>query len=157
MLYVTGTDGTKGSGLFLLGHDGTWQPILVPGQVLPNGKKLFEEGFRPAALDDAGDVLFGARGSGQANYTVYLWRQGKVTTVLAPGAQAPAGKISQIGYVGFRNVNNEIVVSAAVGTATAQGIYRVVDGQPIPVAVPGQSMPGGGSTVPLVSTATVNP
>jgi hypothetical protein len=145
LLSVTDSNGTSGYGLFHVGRDGKWQPVFVPGQELPGGGRLRDDSFHWCSINDAGAILFLARREGERQYSAFLWEQGKLSSVLAIGTAAPdGGRISSVSAVFWRNVNREVIVTAAVSNRTDHGIYRVVDGNLIPVAVPGQPMPGGG-------------
>lgn len=145
-LRVRDADGKVGTGIFLLGRDGKWQSVLLPGQELPGGGRLREEEWRLLHMNAAGSVAFMARREGERDWSAFLWEQGTLKTLLAVGAEAPGGgTFTSVGEVQLNDVNREVLVTAGVDGKTDQGIYRVVDGQVIPVLVPGQELPGYGA------------
>jgi hypothetical protein len=159
VLKVQDAAGTAGYGIFFIGRDGKWQPVLLPGQELPGGGKARDEAIHPLSCNDAGAVAFLARREGEKQRSAFLWDQSKLTPLLAVGADAPRGKkIDSVGGVWLSSTNRQVIVSAGVDVSGSQGIYRLVDGALTAVAVPGQELPGGGrmGTVPWYTTGSTS-
>jgi hypothetical protein len=134
---VKGTGSPSGNGLFFRTPDGALQPILVPGQALPDGKK-----GSPAypSITDAGVVAF------LVGPSAYQWEKGNLTPLVTVGMAAPGGgKISAISSVLLNNQNSSALISARVTDTARQSLYRVTGGTLTPLAVAGQPMPGGGT------------
>ena len=139
---VKGTGSPSGYGLFFRTPDGALQPIVVPGQALPDRTK-----GTPIApsITDAGVVAFLAY---VAEPSAYRWEKGNLTPLVTIGTAAPGGgKIAAVGTVLLNNQNSSALISARVtGKAgPSQGLYRLAGGTLTPVAVAGQPMPGGGT------------
>jgi hypothetical protein len=145
VLKVRDSSGKTGFGIFLIGQDSRWQPVLLPGQELPGGGKLHDEALHPLSLSDGGAVAFLARREGDRQYSAFLWDQGKTSPILAVGADAPGGKkIGSVSGVWPSSAGREVIVTAGLGSSGDQGIYRIVEGALIPIAVSGQELPGVG-------------
>jgi hypothetical protein len=142
-----GTGGPAGaSGLFFLGQDHQLQPVLLSGQDLPGGGKAdpFWLLFARPTITDSGAVVFRAARQGGI-FGAYRWEQGALTPLLLAGASVPnAGKIVDVSGAFANNKNRAVLVSASVSGHSGDGLYRVEGDQILPVAVPGQEMPGGG-------------
>jgi hypothetical protein len=72
VLKVQDTTGKAGFGIFFLGRDGKWQPILLPGQELPGGGTVHDEALHPVSCNAAGVVAFLARREGEKQYSAFL-------------------------------------------------------------------------------------
>jgi hypothetical protein len=141
---VKGTGSPSGVGLFFRTPDGGLQPIVVPGQALPDGTKGMP--IAPS-ITDAGVVAFLAF---VAEPSAYQWEKGNLTSLVTIGTAAPGGgKIAAVGTVLLNNQNSSALISARVtgkgGFNGPQGLYRLAGGTLTPVAVAGQPMPGGGT------------
>jgi hypothetical protein len=134
---VKGTGSPSGNAMFFRTPDGALQPILVPGQALPDGKK--GSPFYPSITDaGVGAFLVGS--------SAYQWEKGNLTPLVTVGTAAPGGgKIAAVGTVLLNNQNPSALISARVTTAARQSLYRVTGGTLRPIAVAGQPMPGGGT------------
>jgi hypothetical protein len=136
-----------GGGLFFLGRDHQLQPVLLAGQDLPGGGKADSTGellFARPTLTDSGAVVFRAPRQGGPN-GAYRWEPGGLTSLLLPGMDVPsAGKIADVSGAYANNKNRAVLVSASLVGHNGDGLYRVEADQILPVAVPGQEMPGGG-------------
>jgi hypothetical protein len=129
-------------GVCFLGRAGDLQPVAVLGQILPPG--IFEVQYARIVptFNDAGmvpfwDALFG---------DLYLWEQGSVTGPVLYGWEAgPDGE--PVGYIPaawLNNANKNLLVLAMRPNPDRAALYRFVNGRFLPVALPGQEMPGGG-------------
>jgi hypothetical protein len=136
----------SGIGLFFRTPDGALQPILVPGEALPDGKK-----GSPAypSITDAGVVAF------LVGPSAYQWDKGNLTPLVTVGMAAPGGgKIQSVGTVLLNNQNSSALISARLSGASGHGLYRLAGGTLASLAVAGQPMPGGGTfkSIPSVSS-----
>src|SRR5438309_2228182 len=137
---VKGTGSPSGGGLFFRTPDGALQPIVVPGQALPDRTKGMP--IAPS-ITDAGVVAFLAY---VAEPSAYQWEKGNLTSLVTIGTAAPGGgKIAAVGLVLLNNQNSSALISARVTGKGGQSLYRLAGGTLTPVAVAGQPMPGGGA------------
>jgi len=137
---VKGTGSPSGGGLFFRTPDGALQPIVVPGQALPDRTKGMP--IAPS-ITDAGVVAFNAF---VAEPSAYQWEKGNLTSLVTIGTAAPGGgKFAAVGTVLLNNQNSSALISARVTGKAGQGLYRLAGGTLTPVAVAGQPMPGGGT------------
>jgi hypothetical protein len=149
-LQVKDATGKEGHGIFLIGRDGRWQPVLRPGQELPGGGTVLDEPGHNLTLNDAGRILFQARRQGDEQYSLYSWEQGTLSPVLLVGAAAPGGKkITAVSSAMLNDANRDVILSAAVEPNAPRArfnhnLYRLRDGQLTAIAERGQPMPGGG-------------
>jgi hypothetical protein len=150
-------------GVLLRRPDGQLQAVALPGQELPDGRKL-AHASQPS-LNDAGVVAFMAQrqgdpiptGAPESPETAYVWENGTLSSLVELGAEAPGGgKIAWIWYVDVNNRNRSVLLQAILdrpwraGTSGPHGLYLAVEGKLVPVAVPGQEMPGGGQLKSVV-------
>src|SRR5207244_1474212 len=90
-------------------------------------------------------IAFRVKREGDGAQGACLWEQGTLTPLLVPGADVPGvGKIDRVSGAWANNKNRTVLLSMAVSGSSDDGLYRVADGKIVPVAVPGQAMPGGG-------------
>jgi hypothetical protein len=142
------------AGILFLGRDQKPQPVLLSGQALPAGGKAdatdpSELLIARPSLTDRGAVAFRTvpfgTGTQEPPDSAYLWEQGTLTPLLLSGADVPGvGKIDEVSGVFANNHNRAVLVSASVFGRSGDGLYRVEADQILPVALPGQEMPGGG-------------
>jgi hypothetical protein len=124
-------------------------PILLPGQALPGGTMSDFGGF--GGLTDAGASSFRARRKEDpaGRFGAYVWEAGTITPVALPGAEVPGGgKIVHVNSVFSNSKNPGLLVVARVqdaGGASAVSLWRFTEGKLVPLTVPGQEMPGGGT------------
>lgn len=140
-------------GIFFRGADGGLQPVVLPGQPLPEGGQCAFT-WRPS-LNDAGVVAFLANAGG-GNESAYRWEKEVITPLLRVGASLPDGKkVARVRGVWLNNQNGRALIAAQVGSAGTGpcGLYLVGEGDPKAVARPGQDMPGGGKlkSIPMAS------
>jgi hypothetical protein len=148
---VRDTVGAVRDGIFVLGADGQVRPVILSGQVLPDGRQLL--GACCPSINDAGAVGFLATRQGDTFLSAFLWEPqpvgvpGKITPVAVIGADAPGGgKFAYVDGVWGNNRNRSVLVMSSLDEPEGQrGIYRFADGRLTSVVVPGQPMPGGGS------------
>lgn len=137
--------GEGGGGVFFFGRDGQRLPVALPEGTLPDGGKVRWAWF--PSLNDAGRIAFVAQAGDSLLSLPYLWEKGELTPVPVKGLPVPPGK-SLFGITGAwlndrnRNVLLEAHLHSLAGAFYA--LYLLSDGQLLPVAVPGQEMPGGG-------------
>jgi hypothetical protein len=140
---VKETGRPSGFGLFFRTPDGALQPILVPGQALPDGRKHGAPVF--PSITDAGAVAFLVVRSGDSYWSAYQWEKGNFSPLVTVGMAAPGGgKIAAVSSVRLNSQNTSALISARVTGKAGHGLYRLAGGTLTPVAVPGQAMPGGG-------------
>lgn len=129
-------------GVCFQGRAGDLQPVAVLGQILPPG--FFEVQYARilTTFNDAGmvpfwDALFG---------DLYLWERGSVTgPILFNWEMGPDE--ATVGYIAsawLNDANKNMLVLTMRPNPDQAALYRFVDGKYLPVALPGQEMPGGG-------------
>jgi hypothetical protein len=138
--------GRARDGLFVLGPDGRLQPIALPGDGLGGGEQI--DATALPSLNDAGVVALVARlPGGFPDSRLCLWESGTLTPLTAVNAKA-LGVLNLLSFTGvWVNDRNRNVLFAAHTHDLSGGysaLYLLAGGKVIPVAVPGQQMPGGG-------------
>jgi hypothetical protein len=141
---VKNAAGKLAQGIFLMGSDGKIQPLVLPEQEMPGGRKL-QMALLPS-LNDAGAVAFLAATPNAASPdSAYLWENGTVTPIVAPGGTTVDGrKVREVWSVKLNNRNRTALVTARVEGVSGFGLYRFTEGKLVPLVVRGQEMPGGG-------------
>jgi hypothetical protein len=136
--------------VFFLGKDTAPQPLVLPDQRLSNGD-VVDWAWYPS-LNDSGIVTFLSQRHGDQLERPYLWDQSVITSLPINSLRAPTGELL-IGFTGAwaNNKNRNILLGAVLHSLSvhAFGLYLLVDGQIVQVAVPGQTMPGGGKFLSL--------
>lgn len=142
---VKNAAGTVVNGIFFLGKDNKLVPVVLPDQDLFGGKV---NRTRFPAINNAGQVAFHARREGgDTTDSAYLWENGNITQLVVQGQDAPDGhKIVRPYGIWLNKKNKNALVGARLDDITngPWALYLVADGKLVPVAVPGQDMPGGG-------------
>jgi hypothetical protein len=140
--------GQRQPAVYFRSRDGKMQPIALPDQMLPDGHQVLSA--IPTSINDMGTVVFGARSKDRRGRTgVYLWEAGSITPILGIDAPVPGLAPNQNGgaLYGHNNSKDRTVLVFVRNDrnewANLQGVYRWADGVLAPVAVVGQSMPGG--------------
>jgi hypothetical protein len=138
--------GSTRDGLFLLGREGTLQPIALPGGGLPGGGQI-DSVWLPS-LNDAGVVALVAWPPGSyPDDRLCLWESGTLTSLKAVTAKA-LGVLHILAFTGVwvNDQNRNVLFAAHVHDLSGgySALYRFAEGKVIPIAVPGQEMPGGG-------------
>jgi hypothetical protein len=145
--YVADTAGKPRVAAFFLGRDRVLRSVALPDQPLPGGGTVLQIAGN-VAITDAGVVAFRARRSEDPVnvFSAYQWENGVLTPLALVGGDAPGGgKIAHVSALRLNNRDRGVLLALRVSTArTAAGLYRFVEGQLTPIAVPGQEMPGGG-------------
>jgi len=149
-----------GYGVFFISQDGRLQPVALPGQTLPDGGTI-KTAFSPM-LNDSGVIAFVVIRQNDENVNsgpttgrhIYLWERGTLTPVPVDSISPPPGTLL-LGITGawVNNHDRNVLVAAhLLGLAGhLYPLYRLSDGVPTPVALPGMPMPGGGKFLTLQS------
>lgn len=119
--------------------------IVRTGERAPDGGTLTE--LADPALNDRGDIAFGAQTSTQeASQALYLWRAGRLTTLVAVGQRAPSsgGTFYTLSDVVLNNRGTVIFLGRTTDRDARLGIYAARGGSLMPVVVTGQVAPSGG-------------
>ncbi len=146
--------GPSGTALFVISPDGKPQSLLLPGGALATGEKLLLKDPQPA-IDETGAVLFLARRPNDKQDGVYRWDQGVISPLLTLGTAVPGGgTISSVSRVLANDHDQSVLAAAGANGLSRQGLYRIAAGQLIPLAVPGQPLPGGGRFANLQAVLT---
>jgi hypothetical protein len=141
---------------FSLGRDRTLRPVVLPDQTLPDGATVLTNagGFN---ITDSGILTFRVRRTGDpaSGFSAYQWENGVVTPLLLVGAEAPGGgTVTQVNVQLLNNRNRSALMALRVSTAPAAvGLYRLLEGKLLALAVPGQEMPGGGKLASVLAEA----
>lgn len=146
--------GDTQEGVFFRGSDGKLQPVALPDQPLPDGRKVGRA--YEATINDAGMVAFLARRQGDGAHTdsAYVWENGTLTPVALVGQQAPGGGTIVTVWAALVNNSNRNVVIAARLNNSSKGpdaVYLFANGKLTQAAIPGQPMPDGGKFQTLQS------
>ena len=130
---------------FLAEPDGAVRLIALPEQLAHLGETI--QPFGSLSVTDQGIVVFQAwrRGDPPLALSAYEWENGFLTPVVTVGTPAPdGGKLIRVTGVRAGNRSQLTLVAAHLSTHPDQaGLFFAAHGQLKPVAVPGQTMPGG--------------
>jgi hypothetical protein len=171
---VKGPSGSVGGGVFFRGQDGRLLSVALPGQERA-GLGQAAHAFAPG-IDSDGRVVFLATPKSNGSTegaALYLWPgpsesgRGEITLLVTPQSELPGGgKVAAIGGrgpghnewgVGLSNSGRDALVAINVDRRTAPlGLFRLSEGRLLPVAIPGQEMPGGGTLRNLLAVSTLN-
>jgi hypothetical protein len=158
---VKDSAGNTQKAIFFLGRDGKLVPVVLPGQTVDGVGtiELPQDSGWHLTLNNAGVVCFGARRAGApvaTRFGIFLWQNGTITPVLFRGADAPGGgKFADVGGGIVNNKNSDVLLIGNLdGNSAHWGIYDLLGGHLVAVAVPGQEMPGGGRYVGSVGIAS---
>jgi hypothetical protein len=140
--------GKTNRGIFFRGADSQLQAVALPDDPLPGGGKLLDASA--PTINDAGVVSFLATKASSSTTNVYLWEKGALMLIAGPSATGPV-KVNNPIAAYVNNKNSKVLV---VGSPS--NLYLWSNGALTPVAVRGQTMPGGGQLrdiIPWVSFA----
>jgi hypothetical protein len=153
LVFVTAT--TTGGEALVRYVDGKFTSIVAAGTSGPNG--TWPVGLQilpPVAMNQLGDVVFvaGTADDQTESFNTYLWesRQQKVTPIVVSGAPALPNLAFEQGGGAVPTISNsnELAIVAKVRDASGHVRdsvwYLSRDRKLLPVAVPGQILPGGG-------------
>jgi hypothetical protein len=151
---VPAASGALRDGIFFLGRDGQLQPVAVPDAELAGGRPVLRATL--PSLNDAGEVAFVAHPRGEAVNSLHQWEQGAAVE-LPVDLGAVVGRRHFLGFSGvwLNNRNRNVLLAAHFHDlgGPSNALFLFSGGQLIPVAFPGQEMPGGGkfqSVLPLL-------
>ena len=118
--------------------------VVRTGDPAPDGGTFTE--LADPALNDRGDIAFGAETSAQeAAQALYLRRDERLTTLVAVGRRASTGgTFYTLSDVALNNRGTVIFLGRTMGGDARLGIYAARGGTVLPVAVTGQPAPSGG-------------
>lgn len=144
---VADTAGNPKLGIFFIGRDRVLHAVVLPGQELPGGGTMLQNGGI-LAVNDAGVAAFIALRSGDPSgaFSAYQWENGTLAPLAVVGASAPGGgTITRVNALRLNNRDRGVLLALRTSThPTSSGLYRLAEGRLAPLAVPGQEMPGGG-------------
>jgi hypothetical protein len=137
--------GAARAGIFFVSRDGPALPVALPDGPLPGGGRLTWASH--PSVDDAGRVAFVGLAQGSHLSAPYLWEQGLLTALPVDGVVPPRGLLS-LGFDGVwvNNANRNVLATVFFHSISihSAALYLLSGGAAIPVAIPGQEMPGGG-------------
>jgi hypothetical protein len=142
---VKNTQGQAQDGVFFLGRDSQIQPLVLPDQDLPDGSQVVSAWL--PSLNDAGTVAMVVRPRSATVESLYRWEEGTLRRLPSLSREATRGR-HLAGYTGIwiNNRNRNVLLSAQIHglSGTSNSLFLLTEDKEIPVAVPGQVMPGGG-------------
>jgi hypothetical protein len=149
-----------GDGVFLGDVNGTISSVVRPGDAAPGGG-TFDMAIN-ASINNGGDIAFGGHvvgdecidiGDCRCGESIYLKNAatGRIQSVVHQGDPAPGGGIFRLAFGAVVNSRGDIVfigdLTPAPSFGNSLGVFLFTKGSTIPVARPGDSMPGGGHFV----------
>ena len=163
MYSVSGVDGLDlGVGLFRADKFGAVSKVVRPGDPAPGGK-IFDWASN-GWINDVGDIAFGAHVQGdecidfQTPQTILIFcaesvylktaATGMIRSIAHQGDAAPGGGTFRLAFGPVVNNSGDIVfigdLTPAPSASQTLGVFLYSNGKTIPIARPGDSMPGGG-------------
>ncbi len=164
--------GGLGVGIFQADRKGAISSVISPGDPAPGGGSFdfAENGY----VNSGGDVAFGAHVSRDPCITfgvpqstrifcaesVYVKKAGtgKITSIAHQGDAAPGGGTYRLAFGPVINSRGDIVfigdLTPAPGALTDLAVFLNVGGVTVPIARPGDAMPGGGNLATASSFIT---
>jgi hypothetical protein len=141
--HVRNSAGRSFYGLFFQDRDGRTRPVVVPDQTVAGGKVI--TAFQPS-INDAGDIAFLMKRNGDALEQPYTLRGGALAPVPTSGIKVPGKFLIGFDGVWVNNANRNVLLAAQLHSLAGHyvGLFLATETKTIPVAVPGQPMPGGG-------------
>jgi hypothetical protein len=144
--------------LFEQGKDGTLTRVAGPGDAAPGGH-VFDDAWN-GSINNRGDIAFSGHVVGDpcvilvanpfgCGDSLYLRDSatGAIRSIAHQGDPAPGGGTFVVAFGGLVNDSRQVAFLGGLGSAatfTPDGVYRYANGVLSAVAVPGDSMPGGG-------------
>jgi hypothetical protein len=137
--------GDNNRGVFTMDRAGNITDVASPGDPAPGGTFLRAQ---LGVLNDGGDVAFEARLVDESALSIYLKHAatGEIQSVVHAGDPAPGGGIFLDARGPILNDRDDIAFAGHVTDAT-WGVFVWSAGTVVPVAQPGNAMPGGGILV----------
>lgn len=154
-----------GTGIFRADKKGQISSVVRPGDPAPGGN-TFDFAENPW-INDGGDITFGAHVTGEecidfgvpqserifCAESVYFMKAatGRIQSIAHQGDPAPGGGTYRLAFGPVINNQGQIAfigdLTPAPGFGVDLGVFLFSKGSTIPVARPGDSMPGGGHIV----------
>jgi hypothetical protein len=140
--------GQEKGGIFLARTDGQIQPVALPDQELPDGRRLATADF--PVLTDSGVIAFrGVRQGDGDSPSAYLYENGQIHPLALVGQEIPdIGKLRHCFGALANNRNRNVLLQ--FGRPGVNEVYAILrDGELRPVATVGQEIPGDGKIAAL--------
>jgi hypothetical protein len=146
-----------GVGVFFRDKDGKLQAVALPQQHEPDGTPIHSAAS--VSLNDTGRIAFLAVRQGDTGHSAYLWEKGELTPIAKANTRAPGGeRIVAVLGAWVNNKNRNVLVGALLDDLEEGplALYHWSEGKLLPVAVPGQEMPDGGTLTRVAATTSVS-
>jgi hypothetical protein len=136
------TAGPAGSAVFLWSK-GKVTTVVRPGMKIDRG--TFVDSWRPQ-ISNSGIVTFEGKIGDDADYSAYMWKDGKITELASVETAVPggSGKFSALRGV-TANSNGDVAMLGNTDAGWGVYLYTAKDQKLIKVAAPGDAAPGGGT------------
>jgi hypothetical protein len=140
-------------GVFKADKQGTITKVVVPGDPMPGNATFFTQSNSGPWINDAGDIAFTAQlasdSPGRSSIYVKDAATGKITSIVRAPSPAPGGGTFQGVFAPVLNNSGDVAFQGGLSLEPFGGgsVYLHAKGVTIPVAIPGDSMPGGGHFV----------
>jgi hypothetical protein len=151
-----GTTQDFGQGIFMVDRHGQISKVVAPGDPAPGGSQ-FDLTYDPW-MNDSGDIAFGGHVASDpciqifgpgffCALSTYVWHAntGVIESIAHQGGAAPGGGIFHWAWGPIMNNNGDIVFMGELNPSVVRGIYLHSKGTTVPIARPGDAMPGGGA------------
>jgi hypothetical protein len=157
-----------GLGQCLFFYDaGALTPIVVGGREAPGGVWPKNNDLRPPAINAHGSLVFASMVTiGSAtSWGVFRWepKARKIAPVALPQMPATSGlTFARSGKPEFPAINNQdevafsLFVEDAAGKAQMAAFFLGADGKLLPIALPGQALPGGATMQSFAGDLSLN-
>jgi hypothetical protein len=150
-----GCDGVANA-LYLARSNGSLSTVVRPGDAAPGGG-VFDSAMN-ASINDGGDIAFGAHIVGDScvgignlfacGESVYLRTasNGAIRSIAHQGDPSPCGgRPYQLAFGPLVNNRGDLAFIGSLGAPDSNGVFLYSRGSVVPVACPGDPMPGGGA------------
>jgi len=153
--------GRTRQGILLLSSNSDLVSVALEGQALGDGRHLGSV-IEGARLTNAGRVLFQTAQEGKDPRVLHLWDGGTFALIAEEGQTVPGGgQIADLGPAWAHDDSGTVLIRArlakpGVESLLPNAVFLSVEGTLLPVALPGQEMPGGGR-LPTQSRSLTDP